>query len=93
MNTIVIGFIFANLIAVIFLIYSIINFHSMSKDRRTSRKCHDYSIFSMIFALVLFLIIVYATYRVYDLANNIKKTGEFIKTTLTKTTSELLRGK
>jgi hypothetical protein len=93
MNTIVIGFIFANIVALSFLIYSILNFHNMSKDRRISRKCHDYSIFSMIFAIVLFFIIVYATYRVYDLANSIKKTGEFIKTTLTKTTSELLRGK
>ena len=91
MNSIVIGFIFANLVALTFLIYSIINYYNQSKDRRTSRKCHDYSIFSMIFAIVLFLIIVYATYRVYDLNNSIKKTGEFLKSALSKTASDILK--
>ena len=91
MNSIVIGFVFANLVALTFLIYSIINYHTLSKDRRTSRKCHDYSIFSLVFAVVLFLIIIYASYRVYDLNDSIKKTGEFLKKALSKTASDIIK--
>ena len=91
MNSIVIGFVFANLVALTFLIYSIINYYNQSKDRRTSRKYHDYSTFTLVFAIVLFLIILYASYRVYDLNNSIKKTGEFLKVALSKTASDIIK--
>jgi len=91
MNSLVIGFVFANLVALTFLIYSIINYYNQSKDRRTSRKYHDYSIFSLVFALILFLIILYASYRIYDLNKSIKKTGEFLKVALSKTASDIIK--
>jgi heme/copper-type cytochrome/quinol oxidase subunit 2 len=93
MNSIVIGFVFANLVALTFLIYSIINYYNQSKDRRTSRKFHDYSTFTLVFAIVLFLIILYSSYRVYDLNNSIKKTGEFLKVALSKTASDIIKSR
>jgi hypothetical protein len=91
MNKIVIAFLFANFLSFVFLIYSIHNQINIPPSTKRNSEYRDYSLFSLVFAILIFLLLTYNTFIFYNLAKTVKETETFVKSTLLKTASEVLK--